>query len=101
MAERKPLWDESNGLYTHFDAEEDILYLSRGPAVDSYARISEHDERFWFRYSDADDSKTGVTIFGARKMQADDPEDLAKRVADFLGVGRPQVLERIGQAIPS
>jgi hypothetical protein len=91
------IWDSTNGLYANFDDESDVLYISRGPSVISYASEDPHDPDIWYRYSDDDNSHTGVTIFRAKELKS--REMLAKIASYFLGVAETQIADRLANVM--
>ena len=86
------IWDSDNGLYSNLDKGADILYVSRGPAVISYAVEDNDDPDIWYRYSDKDNGHTGITIFRVTRRQK---TDVVRRIADFLGITEQQISQRI------
>jgi uncharacterized protein YuzE len=80
-------------LYVNLDDESDILYISRGPAVASYATEDSSDPDIWYRFSDVDNARTGVTIFRAREIKG--AEEIARIASEFLGLTKAQISERL------
>lgn len=91
------LWDSTNGLYTNFDEKADILYISQGPAIASYASEDEKDRDVWYRYSIDDDLPTGVTIFRAKARKG--AAEGARIAAAFLGISEAQIQERLSAVL--
>lgn len=98
---RPVIWDSDIELYSNFDPESDILYVSRGPAVVSYAVEDETNPDFWFKYSDDDESHTGVTVFNAREYARVRRNILVQRISEFIGLADTQVAGRIDRLFPS
>jgi hypothetical protein len=97
----KPIiWDSDNELYSNFDSDSDVLYVSRGPAVVSYAVEDESDPDFWFRYSDDDASHTGVTVFNAQEHARTRRDRLVRRISEFIGLADTQIAGRIERLFP-
>jgi uncharacterized protein YuzE len=90
------IWDSNVGFFTSFDPESDILYVSKGPALDAYAVEDEGDRTIWYRYADSDDSHVGVTIFAASKKTL---EHLAMVAATFLNVSSEQMEQRLNNVV--
>lgn len=99
--QRRPplIWDVSEGLYSHFDADSDVLYLSVGEARESYGEPSEDSLDIWLRYADDNDDPTGVTIFSASAKSKEAIDSLIKVVATHLGISVAPVKRRIEQAL--
>lgn len=87
------IWDSTNNLYTNFDRDADILYVSRGPAVRAYAVEDEQNPDVWYRFGMEDESHTGVTIFRAREVIGLDRG--AQIASSFLGISEVQIRERL------
>lgn len=89
------IWESTSGIYASHDEDSDILYVSRGVAVPSYAVEDAENPDFWFRYSMSDNSHTGVTIFRAGEIWRSKFEEMTRRVSDFLEVSHTQISERL------
>jgi hypothetical protein len=87
------IWDSTNNLYTDFDSDADVLYVSRGPAVASYAAEDDQNPDIWYRYAIEDNSHTGVTIFRAKEFIG--LSRGAQIASSFLGVSELQIRERL------
>jgi uncharacterized protein YuzE len=88
--------DSTNNLYTNFDLDADVLYVSRGPAVESYAVEDEENPDIWYRYAIEDGSRTGITIFRARQSVGFDHG--ARIASSFLGISETRIRERIAHS---
>jgi hypothetical protein len=90
------IWEADSDLYANLDEGADILYVSKGPAIASYAVEDNHEPDIWYRFSDKDNSHTGVTVFRAldrsRRMGTG---ELARIIAAFLGISETQIRQRI------
>ena len=94
------VWDVESGIYASYDRRSDVLYLSQGDSRPSYADDDKSDERIWLRYHEDDDTPSGVTIFAASAVLAEQSTSLAAKVADFLSVNREDVEARLKDLVP-
>lgn len=88
------IWDSSGALYTNYDAQNDVLYISKGATAVEYASDDEEFENLWLRKNDEDESPQGVTIFGLKKLVQEERDMLFQRIALFLGVTRDEIMLR-------
>lgn len=91
---RVALWSSSNDLYTHFDHDHDVLYVSVGPADAAYVEEDPKDDTIWFRHRDSDSAPVGVTVFDVQRKLLT-VEDVAGKIARFLGLAETQILDRL------
>lgn len=84
------VWDASGALYTNYDDQHDVFYISKGATTDEYA---DDDPEFdmWLRKREDDDTPQGVTIFGLRKFEENEINRIFERAALFLGVTRDEI----------
>lgn len=89
------VWDASGALYTNYDAQHDVFYLSRGGSAMEYAEDDPNFNGMWLRKRDEDDMPQGVTIFGLKNLPRENREALYERIAIFLGVTKDAIKLRI------
>lgn len=94
------LWTATSNLYTDFDNESNILYISIGPSIESYAKENNDNPDFWYRYADRDDAHTGITIFRATCKTL---QQILLISSEFLGISEEQIKDRLDKLsiIPS
>ncbi len=90
------IWDSNVGFFATLDESADILYVSRGPALDAYAVEDNEDRTIWYRYADLDNSHVGVTIFAASRKTL---EALAAIASKFLNTSTEQMRGRLAAVI--
>ena len=90
------IWESSAGFFVSLDEPSDILYVSRGPALEAYAVEDNKDRTIWYRYADLDDSHVGVTIFAASRKTLESLVDIA---AEFLNISMEQMRSRLATVI--
>lgn len=88
------IWDSSGTLYTNYDEQNDVLYISKGATAIEYASDDEEFENVWLRKNDEDELPQGVTIFGLKKLVEEERDRLFQRVALFLGVTKDEIMLR-------
>ena len=94
------LWESTNGFYTDFDADSDIVYISKGPVADTYSIEDDADGDIWYNKSDDNDAPVGVTIFRARERERQNSGWIAGVASDFLGLTRQQISDRLDLVMP-
>ena len=91
-SQSEPLvWESSGTLYTNYDKDHDVFYISKGSTAPEYA---EDDPKFgylWLRKNDENDAPQGVTVFGLRDVPPQDKESLFSEIAFFLGVSKGDI----------
>lgn len=74
----------TNNVQMSYDAEGDVLYISKQNAVPAFSE--EEEDGLLFRYAISDDTPCGVTVIAFRAGWSSHEEALAQRVSDFLKV---------------
>ena len=90
------VWDSSGALYTNYDEQHDIFYISKGSARLEYSEDDPDYEMLWLRRNDDDNSPQGVTIFGLKRIAGDERDNLFQRIALFLGATKDDIRLRAG-----
>ncbi len=85
------VWDSSGALYTNYDAQHDVLYVSKGATALEYAEDDPEIANIWLRRNDENDTPQGVTIFGLRKLPKNNRDAIFEKVAAFLSVTKDEV----------
>lgn len=85
------VWDASGALYTNYDTQHDVFYVSKGTSAVEYAEDDSKFEQMWLRKNEETDAPQGVTIFGLKKLPAENREELFQRIASFLGVTSDEI----------
>jgi len=94
------LWESTNGFYTDFDEDGDIVYISKGSVIDTYAAEDDADGDIWYCKSDSDDAPVGVTIFRAREREQKNSGWIAGVASAFLGLTREQINDCLNLVMP-
>jgi hypothetical protein len=89
--------DNVSNLSVDFDAREDVLYLSLGTPVASYA--DEGPSGVLLRRANATDRPSGVTAFDFRMNWLERRPAFYALVADYLGIPVPVVRDEIESAL--
>lgn len=84
-------------LSIDFDGDEDVLYVSIGAPVPSYA--DEGDLGLVFRWSNADDRPSGVTAIDFRRNWLYNRPHFYAVVADHLAVPVEEVARAVERAL--
>ena len=92
------VWESSGSLYSIYDKDGDLFYVSKGAARDAYA-VESDEECLWFRLADADNAPLGATVFDLRKRWSSRIPELSKLVADFLNVLPTEISLRVDAAL--
>ena len=86
----------------NYDDYSDVLYVCYEKDVESYASDADDSGLIWYRYSDADDSPYGVTVFKARENWEGKEEDLVSFISEFMwGAQCDELLDEIMFAFSS
>lgn len=80
------IWESSGSIYSNYDDNADLLYISKGTARDADVIDSDEDDRIWYRAAEEDNSPVGVTIFDLRGHWRERVQELAGMVSRFLNV---------------
>ena len=86
-----PKWESSGTLYTNYDKDHDVFYISKGSTAPEYAEDDPKFDYLWLRKNDENDAPQGVTIFGLRDVPPQDKESLFREIAFFLGVSKGDI----------
>jgi hypothetical protein len=85
------IWDASGALYTNYDREHDVFYISKGASAPEYAEDDAEFATMWLRKNEDNDEPQGVTIFGLRSLPEEQRMSLFHHVALFLGVTTDEI----------
>jgi hypothetical protein len=92
------VWESSANIYSNYDPDGDVLYVSKGASVDEYTD-GEDEMGVWHRRSEDDDTPTGVTVFGVRKWRTKDAAPLIQHIAEYLSIAPGDVDFRVKNAL--
>jgi len=85
-------------IASDYDAEADVLYLSRGRPEPAFCEID--DDGLILRYSIAGNVRCGVTVMSYRRGWIEQRDYLANSIAEFLGLPHRDVLGALPQDVP-
>jgi hypothetical protein len=80
------VYSSANSVYSNFDKDADIFYLSKGQAREAYAEDFSDDERLWLRRAEDDGAPIGITAFDFRSHWGTKIDVLINAVSRFLGI---------------
>jgi hypothetical protein len=93
------IWESSGSIYSNYDEDADLLYISKGTAREAYVVDSDEDDRIWYRAAEEDDSPIGVTIFDLRRYWRQRVHELVQLISSFLNVPSAEIEGRIRIAL--
>jgi hypothetical protein len=87
---------DKNLICASFDDEEDVLYVSLGRPVASYA---DESKGLIFRFSYDRKLPSGVTVVGFSQAWAAKKADLYQAIGGFLGVSEARISDAVSGAL--
>jgi hypothetical protein len=87
--------DDGKSVLTHYDAEGDVAYVSRGTMRENYSEDEDQEPSIWLRRADEDDTPVGVTILDYSTTWAGRTDELADKIASFLALTPSDVRTRL------
>jgi hypothetical protein len=91
------LWESSGSIYSSYDPESDLFYLSKGAATDTY--VNAEEAHIWFRVADSDDTPLGVTVFDLKSFWRENKSDLISKISNFLMTAPKEIELRVENAL--
>lgn len=89
-------WEAESNVFTHYDKDHDIAYISRGTPREAYAEDDSEFPSIWLRRSDEDDTPLGVTVFEFSHFWSAQKEKLVEKIAAFMSLGKDDIKIRLG-----
>jgi len=100
LPRRDLVWESAGSVYSSYDRDSDVFYVSKGGAQEAYVNDPEQEAGLWFRQSVDDDSPVGVTVFMfEHNWNPGRLHELAEQIAKFLFVLPSEIEARMKSAL--